>query len=270
MGSSIHPPVTLRLVLTDDLFDALGDEVAQMENRFSPIAPAEAVRARKGSQRENVLRFEIGDAPEEAAAGRDELWRSAMATWLSDLFDEATATAARESQARENRGEPPLAFSWIEVACPDEPPVAIRLEPGSSAPAAAAGYLARAHELLDERAFGDREIAEVRIPSRSSYDAQHAEAVLEAERAPAPDDEDDFQADAVKRDEPTRAEIEQALAEAERELRQAHEQQAGEGDSFDLDYAIWGVEYADGGVQAFDSVTLEPVEVGDADGEAME
>ena len=56
MPASIHPPVQLHIVLDEDSYQG-GDSV-EMARRFTAVAPTEVVRAAKGSQRANVLRFD--------------------------------------------------------------------------------------------------------------------------------------------------------------------------------------------------------------------
>ena len=86
MSASIHPPVQLHIVLDEDSYQG-GDSV-EMARRFTAVAPTEVVRAAKGSQRANVLRFDLGDDTVTAEADDDPLWRDALATWLDEEFAE--------------------------------------------------------------------------------------------------------------------------------------------------------------------------------------
>lgn len=69
MSASIHPPVQLHIVLDEDSYQG-GDSV-EMARRFTAVAPTEVVRAAKGSQRANVLRFDLGDDTVTAEADDD-------------------------------------------------------------------------------------------------------------------------------------------------------------------------------------------------------
>ena len=113
MPASIHPPVQLHIVLDEDSYQG-GDSV-EMARRFTAVAPTEVVRAAKGSQRANVLRFDLGDDTVTAEADDDPLWRDALATWLDEEFAETSALVARENDARQNNGEQPVPFTWAEV-----------------------------------------------------------------------------------------------------------------------------------------------------------
>lgn len=176
MPASIHPPVQLNIVLDEESY-AGGDSV-EMARRFTAVAPTEVVRASKGSQRANVLRFDLGGDEVVAEAQSDPLWRDALVTWLDEEFDETSALVARENDARKNNGQSPVPFSWAEAKFGTEPVIAIRMK-DSAIPPEAAGYVARARELLAQGAFGADPIAVIRIPACVSIEAQQADAHLE-------------------------------------------------------------------------------------------
>ena len=121
-----HPPVQLHIVLDEDSYQG-GDSV-EMARRFTAVAPTEVVRAAKGSQRANVLRFDLGDDTVTAEADDDPLWRDALATWLDEEFAETSALVARENDARQNNGEQPVPFTWAEVKFGAGPVIAIRMK----------------------------------------------------------------------------------------------------------------------------------------------
>ena len=158
MSASIHPPVQLHIVLDEDSYQG-GDSV-EMARRFTAVAPTEVVRAAKGSQRANVLRFDLGDDAVTAEADDDPLWRDALATWLDEEFAETSALVARENDARQNNGEQPVPFTWAEVKFGAGPVIAIRMK-DSSIPPEAAGFVARARQLLAGGAFGADAIAAI-------------------------------------------------------------------------------------------------------------
>lgn len=176
MPASIHPPVQLNIVLDEESY-AGGDSV-EMARRFTAVAPTEVVRASKGSQRSNVLRFDLGADEVVAEAQSDPLWRDALVTWLDEEFDETSALVARENDARKNNGQHPVPFAWAEAKFGTGPVIAIRMK-DSAIPPEAAGYVARARELLANGAFGADPIAVIRIPACVSIEAQQADAQLE-------------------------------------------------------------------------------------------
>ena len=57
MPASIHPELKLSIVLDEESFQ--GDADAEIERRFTAVAPTEVVRAEKGSQRANVIEFDL-------------------------------------------------------------------------------------------------------------------------------------------------------------------------------------------------------------------
>ena len=85
MPASIHPELKLSIVLDEESFQ--GDADAEIERRFTAVAPTEVVRAEKGSQRANVIEFDVGmNAVDEDA--EDPLWEGALTTWLDEEFVE--------------------------------------------------------------------------------------------------------------------------------------------------------------------------------------
>ena len=186
MPASIHPPVQLNIVLDEESYQG-GDSV-EMARRFTAVAPTEVVRASKGSQRANVLRFDLGDDVVTAEADDDSLWRDALVTWLDEEFAETSALVARENDARRNNGERVVPFTWAEVKFGTGPVIAIRMK-DSSIPPEAAGFVARARQLLTVGTFGSDPIAAIRIPACVSIEAQRTSR-----------DGDDQQDDQVKRD----------------------------------------------------------------------
>ena len=161
MPASIHPPVRLNIVLDEESYREGGDQLAR---RFGAVAPTEVVRADKGSQRANVLRFDVGDDAVTAGADVDALWRDALASWLDEEFAETSALAARENDARRVNGARPVSFTWAEVRFGTGPVIAVRMK-GSSIPEEAAGFVARARALLAAGAFGSDTVAAIRIPA---------------------------------------------------------------------------------------------------------
>ena len=266
MSASIHPELKLNIVLDEESFQ--GDADAEIERRFTAVAPTEVVRAEKGSQRANVIEFDVGmNAVDEDA--EDPLWEGALTTWLDEEFAETSALVARENDARRNNGDPVLPFSWAEVRFGTGPAIAVRMVE-SSIPEAAAGYVGRARTLLRAGALGADPIEVIRIPACASIAAQRqgagaaqgdagagaaadgagttaaVRAIGKEERgsssasdiiaavteaagiddeaqsgwtAADPDGENAWEGSARETEEPTRAELDDALAEAEATLR---------------------------------------------------
>ena len=144
MPASIHPPVRLSIVLDEESYREGGDQLAR---RFGAVAPTEVVRADKGSQRANVLRFDVGDDAVTAGADVDALWRDALASWLDEEFAETSALAARENDARRVNGARPVSFTWAEVRFGTGPGHR-RPHEGIRHPRRGGGFVARARALL--------------------------------------------------------------------------------------------------------------------------
>lgn len=236
MGAAIHPQMKLRIVL--DEAHRHGDADAEIERRFTAVAPTEVVRAKKGSQRSNVLSFEVGMS--SAGEEDDASWRDALITWLDEEFAETSALVARENDARRTKGQQELPFSWAEVCFGTGPAIAVRMI-DSAIPAAAAGYVERARSLLKDGALGADPIEVIRIPACASIAARRSDvSISDALVRPAappsgnehdddtvdqgwmaadPDENNAAQTASAKRDQPTRQEIDEALSEAEAALR---------------------------------------------------
>lgn len=171
MPASIHPELKLNIVLDEKSFE--GDLDAEIERRFTAVAPTEVKRAEKGSQRANVLLFDVGmnmvDEDDD-----DPLWKGALTTWLDEEFAETSALIARENDARRNNGDQVLPFAWAEVRFGTGPAIAVRMI-DSAIPASAAGYVERARTLLKEGALGADPIDVIRIPACVSIAAQRSD-----------------------------------------------------------------------------------------------
>lgn len=278
MTSSIHPEFELRVILDEDHYEA--DAGAELERRLTAVAPTEVVRAREGSQRGGVLAFSIA-ADEVGGGAGGPLWRRAVASWLSEVFDRTSDLIKRENEARLHRGAPVLSFGELQVRFGDEPAVAVSLGGEASIPAEAAGCIGRARDLFALRAFGE-DVLGVRIPAcaveqeeagrleppaaRAAADA--ASPVLSTLGGPG------FASDERKRDEPSPREIDEAVQEAEEALRFAGDEGgqavaravADDGSnrgapafSCAADWRMWEVDYADGTQLRYDSVLAETV-----------
>ena len=112
MSASIHPPVQLHIVLDEDSYQG-GDSV-EMARRFTAVAPTEVVRAAKGSQRANVLRFDLGDDAVTAEADADPLWRDALAALRQGVAP--SDIAAEERAADADAGNVVASATKVEAA----------------------------------------------------------------------------------------------------------------------------------------------------------
>ena len=166
-----------------------------------------------------------------------------------------------------------MPFAWAEVKFGAGPVIAIRMK-DSAIPPEAAGFVARARQLLVGGAFGADDIAAIRIPACASIEAQRADAhraeyleaqQYEAEHRPVLQEvdryseevdlatgegwTDELQGSQSKRDAPTDSELAEAVAEAEAALRQgvdpsdiAAEDRAADVDAGDFAVDVEAVE----------------------------
>jgi hypothetical protein len=236
MAALIRPTLLLRMDLDEGQYS--DERVAEIRRSYSFIAPSSVLSHAKGPDGpENVIRFLIKlqrpywDSSEE---GADELWETVVLKWLKNMFYKVSNTLTAFNSSARARGASGLDFAWLELEFTDSL-LALRLQTDSSIPQAALSLVQTARELTNTGPLRDVPAACIRIPSRTSYAAQLANARRTAAKAEVDDaDADDAAAGAAATDD-------QAPS-------------AGQ-TGFEVDYTVWGIEGDDGTVREFDSAT---------------
>ena len=260
MTAFIRPSLILRMDLDERLFN---DEcVSDIKRSYSYVSPS-LVQAHKpvdGQRPENVMRFMIKlhraywDKSDEAA---QQLWEGVMPKWLHNMFSKVSNTITAANNVRAENGQPAFPYHWLELEFGDNALIAVKTGSDSSFPADGVDMVERVRDLMNAGALGQG-IACVRIPSRASYEAQLAAA-------------EQVQAEAAEQGESAGQQDERAVdvaAAAEGEAVVVADQVADVADvadaaeptfampelpAFNVDYGIWGIEYADGTVREFDA-----------------
>ena len=260
MTAFIRPSLILRMDLDERLFN---DEcVSDIKRSYSYVSPS-LVQAHKpvdGQRPENVMRFMIKlhraywDKSDEAA---QQLWEGVMPKWLHNMFSKVSNTIIAANNVRAENGQPAFPYHWLELEFGDNALIAVKTGSDSSFPADGVDMVERVRDLMNAGALGQG-IACVRIPSRASYEAQLAAA-------------EQVQAEAAEQGESAGQQDERAVdvaAAAEGEAVVVADQVADVADvadaaeptfampelpAFNVDYGIWGIEYADGTVREFDA-----------------
>lgn len=296
MAASLHPELELRMKVDEDVVDS--DGAAALERRLSEVAPALVERVSSLSTKKGRIMFVV--TLEDGGAFDDPLWHDAMVAWLSEAFESADAALERENEARINAGECAIDLDEWSVGFADDPWIAFQLEGDTFSPTEAAACAFRAHDLLDRGAFG-ADVLSVSIPACDmdpyvAYDEGELTGVAESKGDLLPEQRDQraldeamptlggsgFASDQSKRDAPSRRELDEQVAEVERELRAASLViEDGAMDDIDADdeaetaasdirrergtkertafERVWEVEYRDGTSVLYDSVILEVV-----------
>lgn len=282
MASMVRPSLILKMNLDEHVYS--DETVADIKRSYSYVAPSIVERHATGSLRpENTLRFMVKlhrpywDANDAAA---NELWDGVMPKWMRNLFCKVSSTIIASNKVRTERGEAALPYAWLELEFGDNATLALKTASDSSLPEAFVGMVGRVRELAAQGAFGDEKVACVRIPSRASYEAQLAAALGAAESAGASegaegaaggDGSSSGLQDASLDGEPG-VDADPAGGEASaldgdgtgfpdgEPAAQGGEDVSGEDSfawpelpAFDIDYSIWGIEYANGSVRTFNS-----------------
>ena len=233
------------MILQMDLDErTCSDEViAGIKRSYSYVAPTTVATHEPGEgPARNVMRFRIRlHRPywDKNDPDAEKLWSRMMPTWLRNMFHKVSSTIVAAAKVSHRQGEPVLEYAWVELEFGDNVLVAVKTADDSSIPEEAVGWVERVRDLMGESAFGDEPPVCVRIPSPASLERQRALALAELEAAAA------AKADAVAGD--------GAVAAEAAETAEAAEVPPIEEPKFTVDYTVWGIEAADGGVREFDS-----------------
>lgn len=263
MTAFIRPSLILRMDLDERLFS---DEcVSDIKRSYSYVSPS-LVQAHKpvdGQRPENVMRFMIKlhraywDKSDEAA---QQLWEGVMPKWLHNMLSKVSNTITAANNVRAENGQPAFPYHWLELEFGDNALIAVKTGSDSSFPADGVDMVERVRDLMNDGALG-QDIACVRIPSRASYEAQlaaaeqaQAEAAVAAEQDKSAGQQDQRAVDVAAAAEGEAVVVADQVADVA-DVADAAEPTFAmpELPAFNVDYGIWGIEYADGTVREFDA-----------------
>lgn len=273
MTAMIRPSLILQMNLDERLNS--DDAVPEIKRSYSYVAPSVVAFHEPADEArvENVMRYMVKlhrpywDKNDPAA---EELWQGVMPKWLHNMFAKVSNTITASNKVHAKAGEPGTTYAWMEVEFGENALLAIKTTSDSAMPEEGVAFVERAREALVDGAFGGG-VACVRIPSRESYEAQlakaqeaDAEAAAQAADAEAtPDAPAGVEADedgSVPVDAPAEADESASVASEGADEGAAEEAERFVEPvlpAFDVDYTIWGIEYADGSARAFDAAAGE-------------
>lgn len=202
-------------------------------------------------------------------------------TWLDSKLRKVSSVLVGVNAAREKKGDEPFAFGWMVLDLLSNLKVEVHLKPDSSVDRRTMELVEEVRARMAAGELGTGRVARVTVPSRPAFQEQLRKAIEEeaaaaaaaqaeaeaAERAAVRPAENAVSADAPA--EECEAAPDDCMAEPVTET----ETETGEAPSpdaapqaapkhplipqFEIDYAVWDVEYADGTVARFDSRTGE-------------
>lgn len=205
----------------------------------------------------------------------ETLWQASFMPWLANAARNMSTAMHNYNTVLHPLGAGNVTYQWADFDFAPHAVLRLKVDDENRIPSAAPALCDKVRALAAEGAFGE-DVARIRIPSRASIAAQKAAfeeeqaryraAQNEAFEEIAEDDvEADARAEAIEGVEGVEEfEVVQASAPGEDAPAAAADAEAGDAEAesealvepvFNLDYSIWGIEYADGTVAEFDSRT---------------
>ncbi|MCD8200299.1 MAG: hypothetical protein LUD25_05060 [Coriobacteriaceae bacterium] len=268
MPSRVRPSLLLKMRIDERQYSE--DVALEIKRSYSHVAPSSvsscfvAEADDVETPLENAIRLAIRmSAPYWHAddAEEQEQWDVIMPKWLGNMFRKVSNAMAASNNVRKGAGQRNLDYTWAEAEFDDNALIAFKTVSDSSIPDDALQSVEHVRSLMAAEAFGSGEVACVRIPSKASYEEQVAAAAAAKAEEEAAQAEDDDAAEAEPEDgvetagadEATDTETDVEEASPGEEAEEEEVKEAPSMPQIDVDDTIWGIEYADGSIRAFDS-----------------
>ena len=307
----VRPSVILQQMLAPKDYSEMA--VREIKRSFIYIAPSSVVRLPEDQVEEgNILRLCIRlMKPYWDTSDLESciLWDGVMPKWLRNISRNLSNAMRMYNRVHHPFGIGRVVYQWVDFEFDDHVTLRMKLI-SNTIPAEAPKLATQVRALMGKGAFGDGEIALIRMPSEKSYVEQMEAAkwkkasdsdsdknvenagVIEEPQDVIPSSSEEFPKDfaeetdlnseatvaAMTTESEFNAEVSSELGEAENEdLPEAEEQEDAENDgggneeeladeqvqddtsssSSELDYSVWGIEYADGTIVEFDTKHIE-------------
>lgn len=270
------PSVVLQVKLVPDDYSAAN--AAEIKRSFMYMAQSVVSEAPEDEQAEgNVMRMSVrlmkpywNDEDE----GARELWRASFMPWLANLTRNMSTAMHNYNTVLHPLGSHNVTYQWADYDFAPNGIIRVKVDDENRIPSEMPQIIDQARTLLSQGAFGEG-VQLIRVPSRASIEAQQA-AWEEARRAAEVEEAEEAaevvaeaeaildeaaaagtEADEVAEGGLTDGEVaaEEAAREAVAEAEEAETADAAPAApaAFVLDLGTWGIEYADGRVEEFDS-----------------
>jgi len=263
MPTIIHPTLLLQINLDESLYTE--ETVVEIKRSYSYIAPISVTLCSTvtGSI-ENTLRFIIKlthpywDSNDGEA---NEIWEGVMNKWLKNMFYKVSSTLVGFNRVAHEKGQVGLNFAWLELEFGNHV-IILRLGEDSSILDNTLDLVNQVHSLWDTGSLKEFELMAVRLPSRQFYAKQVAVAQARAAKEEVPDaksqeneGQDSTNDDAVVNG-PT-SKVADALERIDKDDSREVTTKTSlrEPIGFDIDFSIWGLEFADGSQKQYNSST---------------
>ena len=273
MASMVRPSLILKMNLDEHIYS--DETIADIKRSYSYVAPSVIEQHETGDARpENIMRFRVKlhrpywDANDAASC---EQWDKVMPKWMHNMLYKVSSTITAVNKVRKERGQILIPYMWLEMEFNNNVTIALKTASDSSLSYDYIEFIEEARKLMAQGAFGEESIARICIPSKESYEAQLKEAEEAEEAAKAAEAQEAAEGSEGAEGEAVEGEVESlcedapAVQDAEDApaVQDAEDAEATEDapafewpklPEFDVDYSIWGIEYANGTVRSFNSV----------------
>lgn len=194
----------------------------------------------------NIMRLSIRlmrpywDASDPKA---QELWDGVMPQWLRNMARNVSTIMHNYNTVRHPGDAGNVVYSWVDFEFGNHMLLRIKVDAENRITPEAPEFAQMARRLANEGAFGEEEVAMIRIPSAASYERQLHAAIEAAEVEAVEAASEEL--------------VEEAICEADAvDVVVAPEPEEEPEFRFDIDFSIWGIEYADGRVLELDTSVL--------------
>lgn len=181
------------------------------------------------------------------------LWEGSMRRWLQNITRNISTDMHNFNTVMHPPGTGNIVYNWADFEFDDNAVFRVKVDADNRIDSAIPQVIEKARSLLSAGAFGDGEIARIRIPSLASYQSQlqAAQEAQEAQQdAPA---EDGTETEHAEEQEVSEEASEPATDSAEEDGEVEEIEESDATPRFDIDFSVWGIEYADGSIHEFDS-----------------
>lgn len=168
MVAMIRPTLLLKMNLDESLYSE--EAAAEIKRSYAYVSPTMVDHHVTGDHGvENIMEFLVKIRQpywSSADQGADDLWNDVMLKWFGNMFEKISTTARSYNEKREEKNEPVLDFTWIDIVLGQESTVSILLNEDSSVPSDAPKILDLIRGMVNQGILGERP-GNICVPSRS-------------------------------------------------------------------------------------------------------
>ena len=177
-----------------------------------------------------------------------ELWEGVMPQWLRNAANNISTIMHNYNTVDHPEGSGNITYSWADFEFGRHALLRVKVDEENRITKELPAIAEKARRLINEGVFGEEEIALIRIPSAANYERQ-LQTALEGERSR-------LEAEALReREEECASNDAEAVdgLDVAVDTEIILEEETSVAPAFDIDFSVWGIEYANGEVMEFDS-----------------